>query len=247
MIYLHKVLPLLLSPLLIIVIIIILGVMTSSKKTSLFGVVLLLIGSFPIFSDRLVFFLERNYQPQDSQRVLEADAIVVLSGMVRLVQINDYDSKYEWSEASDRIFAGIELFKRKKAPTLILTRGQVPWSIGYPEGEYLQTMAVSLGVPKKNILLTENVENTEQEARAVSHLISKRNPRIILVTSAFHMPRAEKVFKAVGIDVIAFPVDFQSGLSKTTIMHFIPSAEGLSNTSFFAREMIGRLYYYLKY
>jgi uncharacterized SAM-binding protein YcdF (DUF218 family) len=61
------------------------------------------------------------------------------------------------------------------------------------------------------------------------------------------MPRAQTVFEAAGINIVTFPVDFQSGESKLNFMSFIPSANSLSKTSFFVREMIGRVYYKLKY
>ena len=73
------------------------------------------------------------------------------------------------------------------------------------------------------------------------------NPKIILVTSAFHMPRAQLVFEAAGISAIPFPVDFRIGAQKRTFMSFIPSASSFEATSFFVREMIGRTYYNLKY
>ena len=154
---------------------------------------------------------------------------------------------YEWSEASDRIFAGIDLIKDNKAPVLVLTGGKLPWSVGKPEGEHLRDIAETHGVPSDIILLTENVQNTDQEAKAVAKLLSKEVPNIILVTSAFHMPRAQKVFEAAGIAVSPFPVDFLNGAGKVTLMTFIPSAEAFSQTSFFIREIIGRLYYELKY
>ena len=154
---------------------------------------------------------------------------------------------YEWSEASDRIFAGIDLIKENKAPVLVLTGGKLPWSVGKPEGEHLRAIAEKLGVPSDNILLTENVQNTDQEAKAVAKFLNKKVPNIILVTSAFHMPRAQKVFEAAGIEVSPFPVDFLSGADKTTLIHFIPSAGAFRDTSFFVRELIGRIYYELKY
>ena len=160
---------------------------------------------------------------------------------------NKNNLNYEWGESVDRIFAGIELFNENKSQTLILTRGKLPWSVGIPEGEYLREVAIKFGVPEKNILLTENVENTDQEAKAIKKLFSINSPKVILVTSAFHMPRAQTVFEAAGINIVAFPVDFQSGESKLTLMSFIPSANSLSGTSFFVREMIGRTYYKLKY
>ena len=52
---------------------------------------------------------------------------------------------------------------------------------------------------EKSILLTDNIQNTDQEAKSVKKLLNQNN-KIILVTSAFHMPRAKKIFKAVDID-----------------------------------------------
>ena len=246
MIYFHKILPLLFSPLIILIGLIILGLITNSKKIGLLGIFILLFCSIPIVSDKLIAYLESNYKLNQVSEVQEADAIVVLSGMVKVIK-NKNNFDYEWGESVDRIFAGIELFKENKSQTLILTRGKLPWSVGVPEGEYLREFAIKFGVPEKNILLTENVENTDQEAKAIKKLLSINDPKVILVTSAFHMPRAQTVFEAAGIDIEAFPVDFQSGGSKLTFMSFIPSANALSGTSFFVREMIGRTYYKLKY
>ena len=246
MIYLHKILPLIFSPLIMIILLIIFGLITNSKKISLIGVFILIVCSLPIVSGKLVAYLESDYQLSEPSNITSTDAIVVLSGMIRTINSKD-GLDYEFGEASDRIFAGINLFKEKKAPKLILTRGKLPWSVGIPEGEYLKEIAITNGISENNILLTENVENTDQEAKAIKKLLSKDKHRVLLVTSAYHMPRAQKVFEAAGINVAPFPVDFQKGLSKITFMSFIPSANALSGTSFFVREMIGRVYYDLKY
>jgi len=246
MIYFHKILPLIFSPLFFIISLIIFGLIIGSKKISLTGVIILVILSMPIVSDKLIAYLESDYELIKPSKVESADAIVVLSGMVKTIQTkNGLD--YEWGEAADRIFAGIDLFKSNKAPVLILTGGKLPWSIGVPEGEYLRDVAIDLGVPKKDILITENVENTDQEAKAIKKILLLDNPKVILVTSAFHMPRAQLVFEAAGINVIPFPVDFIIGAEKLTFMSFIPSAGSFSSTSFFVREMIGRTYYSLNY
>ena len=246
MIYFHKILPLIFSPLFFIISLIIFGLIIGSKKISLTGVIILVILSIPIVSDKLIAYLESDYELIKPSKVESADAIVVLSGMVKTIQTkNGLD--YEWGEAADRIFAGIDLFKSNKAPVLILTGGKLPWSIGVPEGEYLRDVAIDLGVPKKDILITENVENTDQEAKAIKKILLLDNPKVILVTSAFHMPRAQLIFEAAGINVIPFPVDFIIGAEKLTFMSFIPSAGSFSSTSFFVREMIGRTYYSLKY
>jgi uncharacterized SAM-binding protein YcdF (DUF218 family) len=246
MIYLHKILPLIFSPLFFILSIIIFGIIIGSKKTSFVGVVILVICSMPIVSGKMIAYLESDYELNRPSEIDTANAIVVLSGMVKTIKTKD-SLDYEWSEAVDRFFAGIDLFRLNKAPTLIFTRGKVPWSIGLPEGEFLREEAIKLGIPKKDILLTENVENTDQEAKAIKKLFSIDNPKIILVTSAFHMPRAQLVFEAAGINVIPFPVDFKTGAEKLTFMSFIPSAGSFALTNFFVREMVGRIYYNLKY
>ena len=246
MIYFHKILPLLFSPLFLIISLIILGLILNSKKISLTGIAILIIFSLPIVSNKLLAQLESDYELIKPSKVEMADAVVVLSGMVSTIKTKD-GLDYEWEDAVDRFFTGIDLFNLNKAPTLIFTGGKVPWSIGLPEGEFLKKEAIKLGIPKKDILITENVENTDQEAKAIKKLLSTDNPKIILVTSAFHMPRAKLVFEAAGINVIPSPVDFMIGAGKLTFMNFIPSASSFAATSFFVREIIGRTYYNLKY
>lgn len=246
MIYLHKILPLLVSPLSLVIFFVLIGTIFKKRRIIIFGMLILVFCSLPIISNKLTAFLEKDYQPIKISNVEVADAVVVLGGMVKILKKNE-TIFYEFNDSVDRILAGINLYKNNKAPILILTRGKLPWSIGKPEGEYLREFAMKAGIPKENIILTENVENTEQEAKSVKKILLNNNSKIILVTSAFHMDRAKKVFEAVNIKVIKHPVDFKSGSTKFNFMNLIPSAYSFNNTSHFFREMIGRLYYQLKY
>ena len=217
-----------------------------SKLYSLLGISILVLCSLPIFSGKLIDYLEKDFALKPVNTSKTADAVVVLSGMLRTIEGKD-GLVYEWGEASDRIFAGIKLITEKKAPVLILTGGKLPWSVGRPEGEYLKEFAIKNGIASEVIQITENVQNTDQEAKAVAKLLNKKNPNIILVTSAFHMPRAQKVFEASGISISPFAVDFLGGADKANVTSFIPSAAAFGQTNFFIREIIGRLYYDLKY
>ena len=246
MIYLNKILPLLVSPLSIVLIIILIGTFFKSKKISLLGLLILIFCSLPIISNKLIFYLEKDYSLQSIKDVSKSDAIVVLSGMISTIKTKDKLS-YEFNGSIDRILSGIDLIKKDKASFLILTNGKMPWSIGIPEGEYLKDFSIKYGIPEDKILLTDDVQNTDQEAKAVAKLLNTNKVTIILVTSAFHMSRAKKVFEAANIKVIPFAVDFKSQIKKITIIDFIPSANSLKDTSHFFREMIGRLYYNLKY
>ena len=246
MIYLHKFLPLIASPLFFVLIVILIGTYSKSKKISFFGLLILIFCSLPIISKKLIFFLEKDYSRKEISNVSKADAIVVLSGMVSTIKTNGKIS-YEFNNAVDRILSGIDLFKEDKASFLILTNGKMPWSLGIPEGEYLKKFSIKFGIPEDRILLTDNVQNTDQEAKSVKKLLKTNKANIILVTSAFHMPRAKKVFEATNIKVIPFAVDFRTSIKKITIIDFMPSANSLKDTSNFFREMIGRLYYDLLY
>ena len=114
-------------------------------------------------------------------------------------------------EATDRLFAGVDLLNAGKAPLIIFTRGQYPWTDLPPEGEQLAKRAISMGVQDTQILLTGIATNTADEAGEVKSVMDLGGmKRIILVTSAFHMPRARMLFERAGIDSVPYPTDFRS-------------------------------------
>ena len=212
---------------------------------SVIGLMILMILSLPIVSGQLIKVLEQNYTPTNPNEIVSADTVIVLGGMVKPIKHNN-GVQYEFSDAVDRIFAGINLLKIGKAQKIVLTQGKLPWSIGAPEGEFLAEFIQSQGIDPNRILLTEIVQNTNDEAKAISKMLPI-NSEIILVTSAFHMPRAEKVFQNQNLKVIPYPVDFRSSEKKIDILDFLPQAKALSDSSFYFREIIGRTYYSLRY
>ena len=123
----------------------------------------------------------------------------------------------------------------------------MPWDKAKKtEGKVLKAYAISNGIPSEKIFVTKDVENTADEAVAVKELINPRK-RIILVTSAFHMYRAKKLFEKQGFIVIPFKVDYKTaGKSVITVMDFLPSGISLELTETGIREIIGRLYYIVK-
>ncbi len=245
MIYINKILPVIISPLGLITILLFFGIFRKKMLPSVLALMILIILSLPIVSGQLVELLERSYQPTNPNEIVSADTVIVLSGMVRPIKQKN-GIHYEFSEAVDRIFAGINILKIGKAQKLILTRGKLPWSIGVPEGEFLVEFAQSQGIDPNKILLTEIVQNTNDEAKEISKMLPK-NSEIILVTSAFHMPRAKKVFQNQNLKVIPYAVDFRSSDNKIDIMDFLPQANAFRDSSFYFREIIGRAYYDLRY
>jgi uncharacterized SAM-binding protein YcdF (DUF218 family) len=199
--------------------------------------------STPIFATNFFKLIEGTEPRQTPQNVTSAEAIVVLSGMIN--QVKSTNGVYpEWMDP-DRFFAGIDLYKSGKASKIIFTRGKMPWDKSKnTEGDILRQFALEYGVPDSAIVLTENVENTADEARAVVRLLGKWK-RIILVTSAYHMPRSKKIFETQDFIVQPFKVDYKvDQLNGLTLMDFLPDAGSFSlfNTGY--RELIGRVIYY---
>ena len=165
-----------------------------------------------------------------------------------MLEINEVeDSTYiEWGDP-DRFFGGIALIKAGKAQMLVFTGGKMPWDEAKKtEGEVLKQYAISNGIPSEKIFVTKDVENTADEAVAVKELISQ-SKRIILVTSAYHMYRAKRLFEKQGFIVIPYKVDYKTERNKmTTIIDFLPSANNLEITEIGFRELIGRLFYLIR-
>lgn len=246
MIYLHKLLPVLVSPLFISLALLIFFILTRRRRYGIMAAAIIYIAAMPITGNNLVQYLEKDQHFQSLDTLPKADAVVVLSGMMRRIPTED-GMVMEWNDAVDRIFAGIDTMKADKAPVLILTRGILPWQKGVPEGDILADTAKQAGIPTSRIHLTDIVANTAEEAAAIKTMLAPSEPTIILITSAFHMPRARQIFEGNGFNVIPHAVDFRASDGSFSVMKFIPQASGLNQTSFAIRELIGRLWYLIRY
>jgi uncharacterized SAM-binding protein YcdF (DUF218 family) len=69
--------------------------------------------------------------------------------------------------------------------------------------------------------------------------------RILLVTSAWHLPRAVASFQAQGLDVLPAPTGFR-GPAVDGPLSFVPQVAALRDSCLGLHEWIGRLYYLLK-
>lgn len=244
MIYLNKILPVFVMPIMLIIYLMIYGVWKKKNWPIYTAMIGLYVFSTPIFAKNFFKLIEGTGPRQTPKNVSNAEAIVVLSGMIN--QVKSTNGVYpEWMDP-DRFFAGLDLYKSGKAPKIIFTNGKLPWDKSdQTEGDILKKFALDYGVPDSAILLTGNVENTADEAKAVEKLMGKWR-HIILVTSAYHMPRAKQNFESQDFIVQPFKVDYKvDQLNGLTFMDFLPDADSfrLLNTGY--RELIGRVIYYI--
>lgn len=245
MYWLSKVLPLLVLPLGLALLLLGLGWWRGRRWPGHAALLLLWVAATPLTAEALWRWLEWPWRPLAAQSMPSAAAIVVLGGgrhpapgPLRLS---------EWNDA-DRFFAGLQLFQAGRAPKLLFTGGWSPSTPALPpEGEVLRRQAISLGLPAAAVATTGRVSNTAAEARAIAAALPPRSP-ILLVTSAFHMRRAQRLFERQGLRVVPFPVDFQAtgswaGHPLADPLAYLPSAGGLASSSRALREALGRLLY----
>lgn len=246
LIYVHKILPALISPLALVLYLILWSMISRRRWPSVMALVLLWVISMPSVGNWALGVIERDYPPIDLAQVQRVDAVVVLGGARATIPLAEGVYKYEFNHSVDRFEAGLRLIQKGQSDRLILTRGLLPWDRGVPEGEWLRDMAIERGIPADLITLTPIVANTEAEAAAIAQMIPA-SERIALVTSSFHMPRAMAVFQAKGVTAVPVPVDHWREHHDLTVIDFLPSGRAVMHVNWAAREMLGRLYYRLKY
>jgi uncharacterized SAM-binding protein YcdF (DUF218 family) len=211
------------------------------------SLVILLLSSNEVFSKWLVRSLEWQYLP--SGELPQAEAIVVLGGGTRpRIAPRPW---YEVNEAGDRILYGSWLYKQGKAPLLVVTGGRAEWygEGGNPESEDMAALAEAMGVPPSAIIQESQSFNTRDNAVNTQQILLKRGVnKILLVTSALHMPRAMEIFRKVGVESIAAPTDFLSVQNENSkglaaVLDLLPTVEALKNTTNAIKEYIGLFMY----
>ncbi|MGH7288005.1 MAG: YdcF family protein [Myxococcota bacterium] len=193
-------------------------------------------------SESLVRSLERFSRPPEPG--LQAEAIVVLGGFMqpalpprRAVEISD---------AGDRALEAARLWREGRAPRLVVTGG--PWDAS--QGPHSESSATAellgfLGVPADAILHENRSRTTRENALEVKRLLAPLGiQRILLVTSALHMPRAAALFRAQGFEVIPAPTDFlvvEIGQRsfQLEVLTLLPNVDSLSLTTRALHEWMG--------
>lgn len=202
----------------------------------------------------LAYFLEHRYWSAGD--LPAAEAAVILGGGT--LSADFPRSMVEINGAGDRILYAAQLYQQGKAEQLLLSGGFLGWdprqtSPAQDMAELLQ----DLGVPQQALWLEPDSRNTYENAVLSAKILEEKDiTEILLVTSAWHMLRAEKLFKAQGLQVIPAPVDFvvtqrdwESLWSmdwKSQVISLIPSAGSLALTSLMLKEYYGILVYELR-
>ena len=176
-------------------------------------------------------------------------AIVILGGGIRAgaKEIPEYQNQDVSSEAITRLRTGARLAKVTHLP--ILVTGGRPDKVkaeDLPEGKLMaMILEKELQTPVKWI---EDQSNTTQENAQFSAKILKQNQidTIYLVTHVWHMPRSKMIFEKEGLKVISVPLGYHYKNPLTPLDYF-PKGEGLTKTREIWHELLGNIWYRLRF
>lgn len=172
---------------------------------------------------------------------VDAQAIVILGGGRSLETPNYNHTVDHWTLGRLRFGA---LLHRATGLPVVVTGGlgdKYGPAVGTMMKEVLET---EFQVP---VLLAETQSRTTHENAVFTwQLLEPRGiRRVLLVTQAFHMPRSVEAFEKAGFEVIAAPTDYVTGAGGSYA--WWPQARTLYDSSMVLHELVGRVWYRLRY
>lgn len=254
--FLSKVLPLFFYPLGFATVLLGIALLLGWKRSRwtpyplLLALLAILLSSNAWVSHYLMRSLEQQIVPP--LNLPQADAIVVLGGATKspvaprpMVDLNEH---------GDRLLYALKLYQEQKAPLIIVAGGRISWSGNTrSEAEDMANILELIGIPPSAILQESKSLNTYQNAVNVQKILKNQGiDKIILVTSAFHLPRSLLIFQKLGISVIPAPTDFFVTVDEAPpslegiILGILPDAHRLSLTTLALKEYVGMIVYRLR-
>lgn len=220
---------------------------TRARRLRWTSILLLFICSNSFFVDECYRFWE-PVTPDYDLMTTKYEGAIVLGGIggidLRLKKIN-------FGYSGDRLFQTLPLLKNGRIKKIIFTGGS--GSIEFPEkreGTFVKKYLNSIGIADSNLIIENDSKNTYENAVFTKKILDslKIDGNFLLITSAYHMPRAMAVFKKAGYkNITPYLVNKVSGIRRFTPDHLlIPNADALFSLQFLIHEWIGYVTYKIK-
>ncbi|MBO9490687.1 YdcF family protein [Endozoicomonas sp. G2_1] len=203
---------------------------------------LLFLSAFPPVANWLTYPLEHQYE-SFSYASKPVDYIIIL-GCGHTSDASLPATSELWSCSLERLVEGIRIY-RQNPNAYMITSGYGGDTVS--NAEKVKQAAMLLGVPERKIITENFPQDTEEEAELIAPRIKGKTA--VLVTNAYHMPRAVTFFKQQGVEVIPAPASHTTNSDTKREKHwgyFMPSARSLNKTTRSWYERLGQLWQWLK-
>jgi uncharacterized SAM-binding protein YcdF (DUF218 family) len=212
-------------------------------RTGLAAGALLIAGAVLPIGPLMLRTLERRFAPLDACYMdggQQVAGIVLLGGGVSSSAIEGrvFDNL---NEAADRLWLAARLAQIYPGAPLIISGGQAfDTGVERPEADAMRDLLVELGVPASQLVLERQSRTTAENAALSASRVTGGD--WLLVTSAFHMPRAIGTFRKAGLSVIAAPTDWR--VSDANGLEPFDAVANLATLNLAAKEYLGLLGYW---
>jgi uncharacterized SAM-binding protein YcdF (DUF218 family) len=212
---------------------------------ALFGIIGLLLCGLSPLGYWLATPLESRF-PAPRPLPQEIAGFIVLGGGLRIYDTTHADA-LSVNDAGDRLIALGDLARRYPAAKIVFSGGAGDvFGEEEPEADLVRRYAGTLGVDPARLIVEDRSRTTYENALFTRALVEPGEGEIwLLVTSAWHMPRAVGAFRQAGFKVTAYPVDFRSPGPRFVWRGFEEVARGLRLADLAAKEWVGLLAYRL--
>ena len=216
------------------------------RRLVLIGLLILLLGGFSPLANLLIFPLESRVARASIDDAASIRGIIVLGG-AEDGRISLARGTLALNEAAERITDAVMLARRLPKALVVFSGGAGP--IFRDERPGITSVAAFLqaaGVARARIKLEGASRNTYENALLTRKLLQPAaGQRWLLVTSAFHMPRALGCFRQLGFDVLPWPVDYRTKDAGDLLRPFDSIAKGMRRLDVAAKEWLGLVVYRL--
>lgn len=215
----------------------------TGQRMVLGGIAALLVFGLTPVPVWLLMPLETQFSPYKDDGAPVA-GVIVLGGSFE-TQPTDHYGQMALNDAGERILAIATVAQEFPNARIIYSGGGSGFVQGRtPEATLVERTAHDMGVAPGRIVYERRSLNTYENALFSKEIAQpKPGERWLLVTSAFHMPRSVGVFRKVGWDVVAYPVDFRTGGPGDAGRFFASISQGLTRSDIAIKEYIGLLAY----
>lgn len=216
------------------------------RRLSLLALLMLLIFSSPFTASTLLSSLEQKLPTLAVSEVPVADTIILLAGGVDVPYAPRKAA--ELGARGDRLLLTHRLWKAGKAPRIIVSGGNVYNGSGIaPESEHTKDILTAWGIPPTQIYIETASRNTKQSAANLEDVVAELEVQsVLLVTSAYHMPRSYQLLRNIADTVVPVPANHLIvEHDRPTVFNFIPSSTSLDGSTLALYEYLGMLVNYL--
>lgn len=225
------------SPFTWIIVLLVIGFFLKRKrlKKLFYG---LAIGVFLIFSSPLLFnAYARWWQPEPV--ALPANAVYAMGIVPGGFGSVDAKGNGYFNTSSDRFLQALRLYKTGHISNILISGGNSKKNDqSFGEASWARKQLIQMGVPDSLIFIedqsTGTVENVVNSKRILDSLGIRDS--VVLITSAFHMPRARKIFERKGLKVVPFPCNYTEGRGPAKLGEIIPSPATLFGWKRYIKE-----------